>query len=171
MKTHIDHLKHGLYPEALEYLTDTTSSDSRHIRLETLEKFKIGLGQEKFLDEETQTWQSFDVIYFPMFAPVLGKKQKDQTNKSRDALLKFSDKAMQIKLNKAWEEVEDGDEGSLTMKLVKCKIRAAGKENKRYQRTMPIGVEEQALFGLPTVKEDDKFLVITEGEYDAMAVH
>ena len=57
------------------------------------------------------------------------------------------------------------------MKLVKCKIRAAGKENKRHQRTMPIGVQEQALFGLPTVKEDDKFLVITEGEYDAMAVY
>ena len=44
MKTHIDNLEHGLYPSALEYLTDTTSEDSRHIRKETLEKFKVGLG-------------------------------------------------------------------------------------------------------------------------------
>lgn len=36
---------------------------------------------------------------------------------------------------------------------------------------MPVGCQVQALFGLPTVQPDDKCLVITEGEYDAMAVH
>jgi twinkle protein len=36
---------------------------------------------------------------------------------------------------------------------------------------MPVGMQTQALFGLTTVKPDSKFLVITEGEYDAMAVH
>lgn len=36
---------------------------------------------------------------------------------------------------------------------------------------MPVGCQTQALFGLPTVNPDDTFIVITEGEYDAMAVH
>lgn len=57
------------------------------------------------------------------------------------------------------------------MELVKTKVRAVGHENKRYQRTLPVGNQQQALFGLPTVSQYDTFLVITEGEYDAMAVH
>jgi twinkle protein len=55
--------------------------------------------------------------------------------------------------------------------LVKVKVRAVGSEFKRFQRTLPVGVQQQALFGLNTVKPDSKSLVITEGEYDAMAVH
>lgn len=57
------------------------------------------------------------------------------------------------------------------MEFIKVKVRATGKENKRYQRSMPAGVQDQCLFGLPTVKPSHSFIVITEGEYDAMAVH
>ena len=75
--------------------------------------------------------------------------------------------------SEACKVVEDiyEDQGDQLMTLVKSKIRGIGQGNKRYQRTMPIGCKDQALFGLSTVKPDDTYLVITEGEYDAMAVH
>jgi twinkle protein len=55
--------------------------------------------------------------------------------------------------------------------LVKMKVRAVGKDNKHRQKFMPSGSELKGLFGLTTVREGDKAIVITEGEFDAMAVY
>ena len=75
MKTHIDNLEHGLYPNSEKYLTDNTK-DARFLNLETLKKFKVGLGQENFFNEETSQWDSIDVVYFPMFSPFLTDKAR-----------------------------------------------------------------------------------------------
>lgn len=54
--------------------------------------------------------------------------------------------------------------------LSKTKVRGVGAENKKFMRQFPTG-NRPGMFGLnlitPTVKE----IVITEGEYDAMAVY
>lgn len=39
-----------------------------------------------------------------------------------------------------------------------------------FARQIPAG-PKSGFFGLNTVQKNDKFLVITEGEFDAMAVH
>jgi hypothetical protein len=57
------------------------------------------------------------------------------------------------------------------IQLVKVKARAIGQKNKSHQRMLPVGCSQSALFGLTTVRPSDPFLVITEGEYDAMAVY
>jgi twinkle protein len=44
------------------------------------------------------------------------------------------------------------------------------KEFKKYQRTEPTNAD-WGLFGLNTIKKSDKVVVLTEGEFDAMAVH
>ncbi len=54
--------------------------------------------------------------------------------------------------------------------LKKSKIRGVGADNKKYQRIEPSGAQ-WGLFGLNTINSDDKVLVITEGEFDAMAVN
>jgi hypothetical protein len=36
MKIHIDNLASNIYPSAIEYLTDTSKPESRHLKLETL---------------------------------------------------------------------------------------------------------------------------------------
>ena len=54
--------------------------------------------------------------------------------------------------------------------LVRMKCRAIGKDNKHRQRFIPHGSSLKGLFGLTTVREEDKAIVITEGEFDAMAV-
>ena len=55
-------------------------------------------------------------------------------------------------------------------RVVKAKVRGIGRENKSYMRVKP-GGSIWGLFGLNTVGASDKEVVITEGEYDAMAVH
>ena len=46
----INNLEHNIYPDSIKYLTDPSVPGSRHLKLETLKKFKVGLGQEKFCD-------------------------------------------------------------------------------------------------------------------------
>lgn len=53
---------------------------------------------------------------------------------------------------------------------VKLKLRGASKETKKFQRFKPTG-GHFGVFGLNTLLEDSKVVVITEGEFDAMAVH
>lgn len=57
-------------------------------------------------------------------------------------------------------------------KLAKTKIRGMGPEFKKYQRVFPSG-SKFALFGLQTFPKNapPETVVITEGEFDAMAVH
>ena len=47
-------------------------------------------------------------------------------------------------------EALDQVEGD-NLELVKVKIRATGANNKKSQRTMPVGCDQQALFGLNTI--------------------
>ena len=55
--------------------------------------------------------------------------------------------------------------------LVKAKVRGAGKSNKHHQKIIPARSSLAGFFGINTVKPDDRYIVVTEGEYDAMAVH
>jgi len=56
-------------------------------------------------------------------------------------------------------------------RFVKMKVRCSGKENKHKQRILPSGSQIHGLFGLTTVQDSDKCIIITEGEFDAMAVY
>lgn len=49
-------------------------------------------------------------------------------------------------------------------------MRGASKETKKYMRQYPIG-SSRGIFGLNLVKDTDKTVVLTEGEFDAMAVY
>ena len=55
--------------------------------------------------------------------------------------------------------------------LQKVKLRGVGKENKQFMRVEPKGTRESGLFGMNLVRTEDKEVVITEGEYDAMSVY
>lgn len=74
----------------------------------------------------------------------------------------------------AWRSNEETDFNknveSSSCEIVRFKVRAIGKENKSRQRFTP-NTSAKGLFGMTTVKESDKIIVVTEGEFDAMAVH
>lgn len=62
-----DNLQNGIYEEALEYLTGE-GEDQRGLSLATLKKYNVGLGSEKFTNEDG-VYQNYDSIYFPLYIP------------------------------------------------------------------------------------------------------
>ena len=68
MKAHVDNLQHDLYPEITQYLTGIVDPKDRFLDIETLKKFKVGVGEEKFYDEDDEVWRAVPCIYFPMFS-------------------------------------------------------------------------------------------------------
>lgn len=57
-----------IYPEINQYLTSLEEPEYRGINKETLEIFKVGVGKEKFRNDQDQlSW--FDAVYFPLYAP------------------------------------------------------------------------------------------------------
>lgn len=70
-------MKRDIYKEINQYLTGTENNEQRHIKKETLEIFRIGVGKEKFRNDADQlSW--YDCIYFPLYAP-RSKKQKKKS--------------------------------------------------------------------------------------------
>jgi hypothetical protein len=109
-----------------------------------------------------------------MYAPV--ESESHQSKIKRKHELKLTQYKSQKKELLAYQQsildIEDfSEDNAPTIELIKTKVRAVGRENKKHQKTIPTGCQVQALFGLPTVEEDSKILIITEGEYDAMAVY
>ena len=164
MKTYHDNLYDDeTHCDILHYLTGTDEG-CRHLSLETLQKFKVGIGKFNFYDDIEQQYISQDAVIFPMFAPLsenAALRKEKQQEKELDGL--------SAKLSEDLLELYALEQGGIPMELVKSKVRST--QNKRNQVTYPSRIEQQALFGLPTVNEDEKTLVITEGEFDAMAVH
>lgn len=75
MSKHIDNLKHDIHPEATAYLTGTEDpTEHRYLTMETLKKFRVGVGSENFFDELEDEWVSLDCVYFPMFMPLNDKQ-------------------------------------------------------------------------------------------------
>ena len=70
------------YPEINNYLTGR-SAESRHLSIETLEKYKVGTGYESFLDENGE-FVSLPCVYFPMYALKKDKAVKSVKGKARE---------------------------------------------------------------------------------------
>lgn len=75
--------------------------------LETLKKFRVGVGSERFRDDETGNLKLYDSVYFPLFREAHSKKQPE-------CLLRTE-----------------------FCEPVRFKVRAIGKENKSKQRFTP----------------------------------
>jgi twinkle protein len=69
------------------------------------------------------------------------------------------------------EEVEAGMINTASACISKMKMRGMGKENKQYMRIFPAGVTKPGLFGMHLITPTTKEVIITEGEYDAMAAY
>ena len=49
----IDNLRNDIYPEIKQYLIgENDPNEERFIKLETLNKFRVGVGEEKFYSEK-----------------------------------------------------------------------------------------------------------------------
>ena len=129
--------------QALKYLMD-----ERGFTKATLLKFGIGLALYKFPERNTNRYVDTQCITFPwLLTPREIQEQEDQRN------LSFT---------------HPGEEEDVTYLTRRIKVRALN--NKGLQRLDPPG-GGWGLFGWHTIPPDATSIIITEGEYDAMAVY
>lgn len=70
----IDNLRNDIYPDIKQYLIgENDPNEERFIKLETLNKFRVGVGEEKFYSEKDSKFIPMPSVYFPMFAPLSEK--------------------------------------------------------------------------------------------------
>ena len=64
-------------------------TETRGLTFDTLKKFKVGVGPEKYYDQEDQQWITENSIYFPMYSPLSSKardKKAEKLNKKLNSL-------------------------------------------------------------------------------------
>jgi len=116
-------MKKEIYPEINRYLTSLEEPSFRGIHKSVLEKYRIGVGKEKFRNDSDQlSW--FDSVYFPLYAPK-SKKQREK----------------EAALGGNASDIERAEINTSDYEMVKMKVRAIGKENKHRQKFMPSGSE------------------------------
>ena len=72
-------LQMGVYEDALKYLVGG-EEEQRGLKLSTLEKYNVGLGPEKFTNDDG-VYQAYDSVYFPMYAPKNSNKDSRLNDK------------------------------------------------------------------------------------------
>lgn len=111
----------------LQYLIGTDSNDQRHLSVETLKTYKIGIGEEMFRNEVGESTR-VPVISYPLFRPTPKKGKSGMDLNAIDTI--FHD-------------------------CVRSKLRGVGKELKHYQRFKPTG-GFVGIFGLNTLQPNSK---------------
>jgi len=79
-------LQQNIYSEIVNYLTDERGLSSK-----VLAKYKVGVGRERFADDEGHMCD-FDAVYFPMYAP-----RKDKASIETSTMNEYS---QQLKTDK-----------------------------------------------------------------------
>lgn len=123
----------------------------RKLKLETIKFFKVGMSFEKFSNLDSKLY-NIPCVTYPMYFPLnLMQVLKPHSEVINEEISEF------FKCDKFY--------------LSRMKVRAIGKELKKFQRSEPSGALFPGLFGLDLVDEKEETICITEGEYDAMAVY
>lgn len=152
---------------SLQYLL--SDSFGRGFNLETLLKFRVGLGEEMFRNELGKL-VPVPTVYFPM----VGKPNK----KKREAFQLFKVKIRGVgKQNKRFQRVFPAGvaQGFFGLDTIKERPRKKAHAKEQPERREQPGGADRAEDERPPAAgepEEEKFssIVITEGEYDAMAV-
>lgn len=55
-----------IYPEIVEYLTGRESDEQRWLNKETLDYYKVGIGKERFRNDNNQL-SMYSAVYFPLY--------------------------------------------------------------------------------------------------------
>jgi len=136
--------------EKCEIILDYLLND-RKINIETLRFYNVGVSYEKFKSNSFE-YVNLPCVTYPMFYYVDKSSYLSVDRKSVDEAI-----YNHFKCDKYY--------------LSRLKVRAIGREFKHFQRIEPAGSILWGLFGLDTVPEGAEEIIVTEGEYDAMAAY
>ncbi|CAD8059876.1 unnamed protein product [Paramecium primaurelia] len=133
-----------------EYLVGNNwDKNQRGIKEEVLNKYLVGIGQDEVFDPQLKQMVMAPLIYFPMFRLLSQQQQNDNDIKNEYIQSKYN---------------------SQLYELVSCKLRGMGKENKYIQKIEPKNAMK-GIFGLNLLTKNVKQIILTEGEFDAMAAY
>ena len=157
---HHDLFTRDLFPAVLRYCTE-----ERGLSPAVLKEYRVGAINRPFR-KDGGGWQHEECIVFPWLQRPAddaddADADADDAEGSVDAAMSAAAAAA------AADDDADGtfDEGSLT--ALRMKVRSV--KNKAHMATHPAG-GAWGMFGMHTVPDDAEELVVTEGEFDAMAV-
>jgi twinkle protein len=169
--------------DPLRYLTEV-----RGLNTKTLRKYGVGRAAYRFpSDKQGGGYQEAECITFPWimresdvksqeamrgatFELNSGNKDSSSSKTTELTTQASSDEKSDSNTDDNKNEKESNDNDVPTGPFVTRRIKARALERKSWQRLDPPG-GGWGLFGLHTVPNDCKTLILTEGEYDAMAVH
>lgn len=168
---------------ALQYLTET-----RGLTRATLRKYGVGRATYKFPDNKG-AYQATECISFPWIMRASDVHEQETLRGSQFAVVDTTPTpTTTTSLGPQDEDASTTEPSPLendpslldpadaasptppTGKFVTRRIKVRALESKAFQRLDPPG-GGWGLFGLHTVPDDATSIVLTEGEYDAMAVH
>ena len=161
---------------AVEYLTKTRGLDRK-----TLRKYGVGRATTyKFPCDQTGGYQEAECITFPWIMrasdvqaqeSLRGATYVDESVKDKHESKSNLSTKTERESEKETDPTNSSDKASEipTGAFVTRRIKVRAVEKKAWQRLDPAG-GGWGLFGLHTVPDDAKEIVLTEGEYDAMAV-
>lgn len=162
--------------DPLRYLTEV-----RGLNTKTLRKYGVGRASYRFpSDKQGGGYQDSECITFPWIMRESDVRTQEAmrganfelNGDNKELANGISDKRNASNENASKSndgEKSDGNEAP-TGPFVTRRIKARALERKSWQRLDPPG-GGWGLFGLHTVPNDCDTLILTEGEYDAMAVH
>jgi twinkle protein len=145
----------------------------------TLRKYGVGRATYKFPDSNG-AYQATECISFPWSMRASDVQEQETLRGSHFAVdtttaepLRNKDRLSALDPTTATEPFSSEATSTTpppTGKFITRRIKVRALETKAFQRLDPPG-GGWGLFGLHTVPDDATFIVLTEGEYDAMAVH
>ena len=156
----------------LQYLTEV-----RGLNTKTLRKYGVGRAAYQFpSDKQGGGYQEAECITFPWIMRESDVRTQEAMRGATFELNSDSKDSPSSKpttsMNKNTSDANatQTDSDVPTGPFVTRRIKARALERKSWQRLDPPG-GGWGLFGLHTIPDDCKTLILTEGEYDAMAVH
>ena len=151
---------HNSKNDVLQYLTQTRGLESA-----VLKKYGVGRAKYKFASTDNQ-WVESECVTFPWIMSVTDIQYQEQLRGAKFQWTEHS--SSEGSDNDSDREQQSADKSKESAFLLR-RIKVRSIEKKSWQRMDPPG-GGFGLFGYHTVPEDATEIVVTEGEYDAMAV-
>ncbi|CAD8058706.1 unnamed protein product [Paramecium sonneborni] len=156
-----------------DYLTgDDWENNQRGIRDDVLKLYLIGIDITEIYDHQQGSYVQAPLIYFPMFR----YRNQNEKNKLMQKALRqkkeevLGEQTLSEEIKQNIKSQLDNQFDNFQYELVSCKVRAAGKELKHIQKIEPMNAAK-GIFGMHLLKQDSTQVIITEGEFDAMAAY